>query len=257
MTDQGSLVGYDVTGSAARIALNAPPLNILTIGMMDQLAAALDRAAADPTLTAVAIVATGKAFSAGADVGEHRPERAPGMIASFSRLFRRLGKLELPVVMAVDGAALGAGFELAIMADVLLATDRAVFGQPEIRLGFFAPVAVAWLSRRIGSARAIEVTGTGRTYSAAEMQAMGLVTRVVAPGDLDPALAGVLTDLGRASPAVMRLNVRMVRTLADRPFEAARIEAERVFIEELMALQDVGEGIASFYEKRTPVWRNG
>lgn len=257
MVENGSLVGYHVTGSAARITLNAPPLNILTIKLMDQLAAALDRAAADPTLTAVAVVANGKAFSAGADVGEHRPERAPGMIASFSRLFRRFGKLELPVVMAVDGAALGGGFELAMMADVLLATDRAVFGQPEIRLGFFAPVGVAWLSRRIGIARAVEVTSLGRTYTAAEMLAMGLVTRVVPDADLDAVLAGVLGDLGRASPAVMRLNVRMVRTLSDRPFEAARIEAERVFIEELMALEDVGEGIASFYEKRAPVWRNG
>jgi len=256
MANDRALVQYEVTGSTARITLDAPPLNILTASMMDQLEAALERADRDRTLTAVAICANGKAFSAGADVGEHRPEQAPAMIASFSRLFRRLGAIELPLVMVVDGAALGGGFEIAMMADVLLASDRAAFGQPEIRLGFFAPVGVAWLARRIGAGRAVEVTGTGRTYSAAEMHAMGLVTRVVAPSELDAAMTKVLTDLGRASPAVMRLNVRMIRTLGDRPFEAARLEAERVFLGELMNLADVREGIASFAEKRAPVWSN-
>jgi cyclohexa-1,5-dienecarbonyl-CoA hydratase len=158
--------------------------------------------------------------------------------------------------MAVDGAALGAGFELAMMADVLLASDRATFGQPEIRLGFFAPVGVAGLAARIGLARAVEVTSTGRTYSAAEMLEMGLVSRVVAAEALTTTLASVLGDLRRASPAVLRLNVRLTRQLQGRPFEEARLEAERVFLSELIELDDVREGIASFYEKRRPVWKN-
>jgi cyclohexa-1,5-dienecarbonyl-CoA hydratase len=158
--------------------------------------------------------------------------------------------------MAVDGAALGAGFELAMMADVLLASDRATFGQPEIRLGFFAPVGVAWLGRRIGIGRSLEVTCTGRTYSAAEMAAMGLVSRVTGPDGLTAALDEVLKDLRRASPVVMRMNVRLTRHLAGRPFEEARQEAERVFLGELMATEDVREGIASFYEKRRPAWKN-
>ena len=130
-----------------------------------------------------------RAFSAGADVGEHRPEAAPAMIAAFSRLFAAFGAVDLPVVMAVDGAALGAGFELVMMADILRRQQpRSTFGQPEIRLGFFAPVGVAWLSARIGLARAIEVTSTGRTYTAAEMQAMGLVSRVVPDAGLPAAV---------------------------------------------------------------------
>ena len=178
------------------------------------------------------------------------------MIGAFSRLFAAFGTVELPVVMAVDGAALGAGFELVMMADILLATERSTFGQPEIRLGFFAPVGVAWLSGRIGLARAIEVTSTGRTYTAPEMQAMGLVSRVVADAGLPAALDEVLGDLRRASPLVMRMNVRLARSLYGRSFEEARLEAERVFLGELMATEDVREGIASFFEKRRPAWKN-
>jgi cyclohexa-1,5-dienecarbonyl-CoA hydratase len=256
MTDGQPLVRYEVVDDVAFVTLNAPPLNVLTAAMMRELAGALERAEADRSLKAIVVGAEGKAFSAGADVGEHRPEQAPEMIAGFSRLFAALGASELPLVMAVDGAALGAGFELALMGDILLASDRATFGQPEIRLGFFAPVGVAWLAARIGIGRSLEVTCTGRTYTAAEMASLGLVSRVVPPGELGPAVEALLKDLRRASPTVLRMNVRLSRQLMGRPFEEARREAERVFLTELMATEDVREGIASFYEKRRPVWQN-
>jgi len=256
MTGTLGQVRYEVRDQIAFLTLDAPPLNVLTGVMMDALAAALEQALADRSLKAIVVMAEGKAFSAGADVGEHRPEQAGEMIAGFSRLFGILGASELPLVMVVDGAALGAGFELTLMADILLATDRATFGQPEIRLGFFAPVAVAWLAARVGVARSLEITCTGRTYSAAEMAAMGLVSQVVPPDGLATVLGAVLKDLGRASPVVIRMNVRLTRQLLGRPFEEARREAERVFLGELMATEDVREGIASFYEKRRPAWKN-
>lgn len=246
----------EVREDVAYVTLDAPPLNILTAAMMHALADALERAGRDRSLKAVAVTAAGRAFSAGADIGEHRPDQADGMIAAFSRLFQALGASELPLVMAVDGAALGAGFELVMMSDVLLASERATFAQPEIRLGFFAPAAVAWLPARIGVARAIEVTCTGRTFSAQEMAVMGLVSRVVPLDDLSDALESVLRDLRRASPTIMRMNVRLARRLAGQPFEEARREAERVFLQELMVTEDVREGIASFFEKRRPEWKN-
>ena len=183
-------------------------------------------------------------------------EQAPALIGTFSRLFRGLGAIELPVVMAVDGPALGAGFELALMADVLLATERASFGQPEIRLGFFAPVGVAWLPTRIGLGRAIEMISTGRTYSAAELLPTGLISRLISSEELPAALESILDDLRQASAPVQRMNVRLARQLRGRPFEEARCQAEEVFLNELTALDDVREGVAAFYEKRRPVWKN-
>lgn len=249
-------VQLDVRDGVAYVTLNAPPLNILTADLMLALAEAVEHAQQDASLRAIALTANGRAFSAGADVGEHRPEEAPAMISAFSRLFESLGASELPLVAAVDGAALGAGFELALMADILLASDRSTFGQPEIRLGFFAPVGVSWLAARIGVGRALEVTCTGRKFTAAEMAAMGLVSRVVPADDLETALETVLDDLRRSSGAVMRMNVRLTRQLHGRPFEEGRRTAERVFLDELMATSDVREGIAAFFEKRAPHWQH-
>lgn len=251
-----SLVLVDKREDVAYLTLNAPPVNIMTAGMMGALQTALEEAGQDPALKAVAISACGKAFSAGADVGEHHPEKAKTMIGSFSRLFQAIDQLELPLVMAVDGAALGAGFELAMMADVLLASQRATFGQPEIRLGFFAPVGVAFLPALVGRAKALEITCSGRTYSAQEMAACGLVSRVVPAEELTSSLEDILGDFRKASPLILRMNVRTLKKVQGMPFEEGRREAERIFLTELMATEEVLEGIASFYEKRRPRWKN-
>jgi len=159
--------------------------------------------------------------------------------------------------MAVDGAALGGGFELAMMADILLAGEKATFGQPEIRLGFFAPVGVVVLPARVGHGRAMEITCSGRTYSSFEMQAFGLVSRVTPSEELNETLETTLKDFRYASPLVMRLNVRTLKRVSGGAgFREALAASEKVFLEELMATEDVREGIASFFEKRKPLWKN-
>jgi cyclohexa-1,5-dienecarbonyl-CoA hydratase len=245
-----------VEREVAYVTLDSPPVNILTCAVMDLLSEALEEIGANDSVKAVALRSEGRAFSAGADVGEHAPEKAPQLIASFSRMFRLFGALEVPVVMAVDGAALGAGFELVMMADVLLAGDRAKFGQPEMLIGFFAPVGVAWLPALVGTAKAMEITCTGRSYSGPEMRDCGLVTQVVPSAELEAATEAYLDDFRKMSPLVMRLNVSTLKRLRGRPFEEARLEAEKVFLDELMVTEDVKEGIASFTEKRKPVWKN-
>lgn len=252
-----STVKFAVDRDVAVLTLDSPPLNILTAAMMDEISAVVEQVAADSTLKALAVTATGKAFSAGADVGEHAPDKAPEMIAAFSRMFDRFSALEIPVVMLVAGAALGGGFELALMADVLIATEKASFGQPEIRLGFIAPVGIAALPARVGYARAVEITCSGRKYSAAEMLSAGLVTTLVA-AQADPAAAleAVLSDFRQASPLILRMTMRTLKRTAGLPFTDARRTAEAVFLNELMATDDVREGIASFFEKRAPVWKN-
>jgi cyclohexa-1,5-dienecarbonyl-CoA hydratase len=238
------------------ITLDSPPLNILTRALMEEIADELERAAADASVKAVAFLSHGKAFSGGADVGEHRPEEAGAMIASFTRLFHTMDALELPIVAAVNGAALGGGFELAMMADIILATENARFGQPEILLGFFPPVAIVRLVELAGTARAVEMTATGRTYGAEEMKDYGVVSRIVPSGQLEEELESVLGEFRRASPLVLRMNVRTLKRLRGQSFEEALSEAGRVFVEELMATEEPVEGIASFYEKRPPEWKN-
>jgi cyclohexa-1,5-dienecarbonyl-CoA hydratase len=251
MPDEGPVL-LTKKSDVAYITLNSPPVN----EMMKSISTIVEDISKDDTLKAVAFTANGKAFSAGADVGEHHPDKAAEMIGAFSRMFRLLGELQLPVVMAVDGAALGAGFELTMLADVLLATERASFGQPEIRLGFFAPLGVAYLPALVGPTRAMEITCSGRSFSAQEMRDYGMVSKVVMSTDLSTELERAVNNFRKASPLVMRMNVRMLKKLRTRPYEEARKEAEKVFLEELMATEDVLEGIASFYEKRSPSWKN-
>lgn len=250
------MLSCEIRDRVAYLELDHPPVNILSQSLMDKLADTLETLASDDSLVALLIRGKGKAFSAGADVGEHEPERAAGMISSFSRLFRNLDSLEIPVLMAVHGAALGAGFELAMMADLLLASESATFGQPEIRLGFFAPIGVVELPALVGRARAMEITCSGKTYTAEELREMGFPLRVLNESELKEETEKILKDFRRASSLVMRLNVRTLKKLRGRPFRESLAEAERVFLEELMSAEDPREGIAAFYEKRRPEWKN-
>jgi cyclohexa-1,5-dienecarbonyl-CoA hydratase len=251
-----ALASLTIQDGIACLHLENPPVNIMSAALMDEMSAHLEAIATDRALKGVTITAAGKAFCAGADVGEHRPAQAPVMIAAFGRLFRRLDALDVPVVMAVQGAALGAGFELVLMADVLLASEEATFGQPEIRLGFFAPVGVVVLPQLVGRARALEITAGGRSYTAAEMASMGIVSRVVPAAELEDALQGWLKDLRRASPLVMRLNTRTLKRVSGTDFATRLDLAEKVFLEELMTSEDPVEGIEAFYAKRRPEWKN-
>ena len=250
------LISFSIRDDVAYVNLDNPPVNIMTGAMMDELSAVLETVAVNPDLKAVAFTGSGKAFCAGADVGEHKPDQAEAMIRSFGRMFRKLDALQIPIVMVVGGAAMGAGFELILMADVLVAAEEATFGQPEIRLGFFAPVGVVELPVRVGRARAMEITCSGRSYSAAEMAHMGLVSQVVPGAELETALEAVLKDFRRASPLVLRLNTSTLKRARPVDFAAALDEAERVFLEDLMTSADPSEGIAAFYEKRRPDWKN-
>ncbi len=251
-----SLVDYRIENNVAYLHLNNPPVNIMSAAMMDQMSGLLETIAGDRDLKAVTITAEGKAFCAGADVGEHRPEQAGMMIESFGRLFRQFDSLEIPVVMAVGGAAMGAGFELILMADVLLATERAKFGQPEIRLGFFAPVGVVVLPELVGRAKAMEITCTGKVYNAREMTDMGLVSKVVVDGELEEVMEQYLNDFRAASPLVLRLNTRTLKASRSGSFADKLAQAEKVFLEELMTSDDPVVGIEAFYAKCAPKWVN-
>lgn len=255
MTDQ-TLVQYEVTDDVAYLTLDNPPVNIMTAAVMNAITELTAKITADNTLKAVVFRAEGKAFSAGADVGEHSPDKAGEMIGAFSAMFKALFALEIPVIMAVNGAALGGGFELVMAGDIVIASERAKFGQPEIKLGFFAPLGVAYLPTLVGYRRAMEITCAGKTYDAQTMKEWGFVSEVVAPDALGDAVESLLKDLRYNSPLVTRLNVRTLKATLGMGVEQGRVAAEKVFLDELMKTEEVPEGIASFYEKRKPQWKN-
>jgi cyclohexa-1,5-dienecarbonyl-CoA hydratase len=243
---------YDV----ARLTLARPPLNILTIDMMQEIVAAIERAAANPALKVLVVEGEGKAFSAGVAVEDHLGDRVRPMLEVFHRIFRGLWALDAATVAAVHGAALGGGAELATFCDVVVAGESATFGQPEIRVGVFPPVAALHYPKRIGAARALGLLLTGEVVSAAEAQRLGLVDRVVAGAALGDAVDTLVERLRAQSAPVLRLTKRAVRDSLGAPFDEALTMLEELYHDELMATEDAAEGLRAFVEKRTPVWKD-
>lgn len=236
------------------MTLNRPPLNILDIAMMRALDAELKRAI--PKCDFLVFRGAGaKAFSAGADVADHTPNRVSKMLAAFHGVFRRLAKADCLSIAVVQGHCLGGGMELATFCDFVIAGESAQFGQPEIKLGCFPPVAMVTLPHLIGMRAAMDLILTGRTIAAAEAQRLGLVTRVLPDADLHTAADGLLAELRALSPAVLRLTRRTLWRVHAADFEKRLAGVERIYLSKLMKSRDAQEGIRAFMEKRAPSWQ--
>lgn len=239
-----------------RIDMNRPPLNILHNSMMAEFNALLDAELAGANLAAVVIGARGKAFSAGVDVSDHSAEAVGEMIRGFHGIFRRLASTDAVTIAVVKGAALGGGCELACFCDIVLASERAKFGQPEVNVGVFPPVAACVLPAQVGIKKAIEISALGKTLSAAEAHRIGLVNQVFGVEEFDERVGAYLEDVAKLSRPVVRLAKRATVTEWRAEF-LARLEAnEELYLNELMKLSDAKEGIAAFLEKRRPIWKH-
>jgi len=245
------------TGPAARITLDRPPLNVLTIAMLEELADAVAEAGGSAETRVLVITGAGKAFCAGVDVADHTADRVESMIHTFSRVIQAILDVEIPTLAVVNGAALGGGMELALACDGIVARAGAKLGQPEIRLGVLAPAAAAILPRRIGYTRALDLLFTGRSVRAEEGVALGLVNQVHPADELDTEVVRLLRQLTALSRPVLALTKRVAREGLERPLSGALEHADDLYLNELMQLDDPHEGLAAFMEKRAPVWSNG
>ena len=246
-----------IADGIARVTLQRAPVNVLTIAMLEELEAALRSAAGTRGVKAVLLSGAGKCFCAGVDVGDHAADKVHAMLARFHAAVRTILALDVPVIAAVHGAALGGGMELALACDIVIAADDAKLGQPEIKLGVFPPAAAALLPRLIGRQRAMDLILTGRTLGAAEALAMGLVSAVYPAAEFERRTADYAAQLAALSGPVLRLAKRAVLAGLDAPAASAIERAEHAYLDELMALPDAHEGIAAWVAKRTPVWTEG
>jgi cyclohexa-1,5-dienecarbonyl-CoA hydratase len=238
----------------ARLTLAAPPANILTRAVMRELRAALDGLAADRSLRVLVLGAEGRHFSAGADVGEHLPPEYRVMIPEFLTTVACLHAFPVPVIAAVRGRCLGGAFELVQAADVVVASEGAQFGQPEIVLGVFPPAACAMLPALAGAQRAAELLFAGDSVTAALAREWGLVSRVVADDAVDAEALALAQRIARHSAAALRATKRALRASTHAATSQAMDAAGRVYTEELMHTADAVEGLTAFVEKRQPEW---
>ncbi|MCF8034988.1 MAG: enoyl-CoA hydratase/isomerase family protein [Desulfarculaceae bacterium] len=243
-----------VADGVATLTLDREPLNVLNIAMMKEINQALD--SLDPAGLKVLLVrAEGKAFSAGVDVGEHLGDQVNEMIEVFHGIFRRMEKLGVISVASVQGAALGGGCEVAAYCDLVVASEKAKFGQPEILVGVFPPVAALVFPRQFGYKKALELIVTGDVINAAEAKQIGLVNQVVAPEELEAATAALVAKLTGLSSAILRVTKKAVlKGLDQSKREDALEKIEKIYLKECMSTHDAEEGLKAFLDKRKPEW---
>ena len=232
------------------ITMDRPPLNVLDIPLLRELDAVLTACAEDTAADVMVIEGAGqRAFSAGVDIRDHTREKVPEMLDVVHGVIRKLLALPQVTIAVVRGVCLGGGCELASSCDLVVASEESSFATPEIHVGCYPPVALARFSSLIGYHRAAEMILTGRTFSAQEALAMGLINRVF-PGDqLEGELKSLLEELLGKSGAVLRIALKGLRELSLKGFADALRRSEDLYCTELLHTEDVEEGIRAFLEK--------
>lgn len=247
-------IAFELKDKTAVITLQREPLNVLNIEMMEEINSALESLSDGSNLKALVIKANGKAFSAGVDISEHTAEMVEQMIHTFHKMFHLIDKLECPTVALVQGAALGGGCELACFCDMVLAAEGVKFGQPEIKVGVFPPVAAAAFPQYGFLKSMYEMILLGDTIKAEQAQTIGLVNRVFPRDEFDKHCEDFINRLTSNSAVILRLAKKTVREGLGKPFAESLDIAEKLYLQDMMTTKDAREGLAAFMEKRAPKW---
>lgn len=245
----------EADGAVRVLTLDAPRGNVIDADLAEELAQCVGAAALDDSARLLVIRGTGDDFCWGASIEEHLPGRARRMLSALHGVVEALGGFPYPTLAAVQGRCLGGGLEVALACDFLFLEEDAVLGAPEIRLGVFAPAATALLADAVPHAVAADILLAGRDLTAAEMVRWGLANRMVPAGALDEAVEEFVEAFIRPrSAASLRVAVRALRTRRGEGLARRLQDLERLYLEELLPLQDGTEGIRAFLEKRPPQW---
>src|SRR5580704_16257125 len=250
-----SRISFHLEPPIARIVLNNPPVNVIDIPMMDDLAEALNEIETQPDIAILIVSGSQRAFSAGVDVAAHTPDKVEQMLNKFHGVIRALVGSKKVSIAAVHGICLGGGAELAMVCDLAYTSELATWGFPEIRLGCYPPVAVAALAALIGQKHAADLVLTGRTITGREAASIGLANAVVPETDLDHTVQEAVHHLSQLSPAALAITKKAIYAWDSIHFDKGLARAEKIYLDELIKTEDAAEGIDAFLEKRPPVWR--
>jgi cyclohexa-1,5-dienecarbonyl-CoA hydratase len=217
---------------------------------------ALEVARNDTTVSVIVIRGAGdRAFCAGVDIKDHLPEKVASTLNVFNKVFYSMERLDKPTIAVVQGFALGGGCELAAACDIIIASENAQFGQPEIKVGAIPPVAIALLPKLVGRKKAFEMIMTGESITAAEAQRIGLVNIVVPTEGLDQATRDMVGMLTQISPIVLKITRMALRESLDLEYLRGLDKVTDIYLSVLMRTEDSVEGLKAFLEKRKPQWQ--
>jgi enoyl-CoA hydratase/carnithine racemase len=251
------LVKTSVAGRVALCRLDRPESrNALSPEVMDELASAIDRFDSDPEVRCIVIAGSDEVFASGADIGALvEREFHEAVFHPAAAFWRRLAECRTPLVAAVSGWALGGGCELALICDLIVASETAEFGQPEVTLGIIpGGGGTQRLARAVGKQRAMDLVLTGRRFDAREAERMGLVNQVAKKREWLDAALELAHRVASRPPIAVRLAKAAVLA-AEETAMSAGLEKERRLYELSMATEDRVEGMRAFLEKRRPEFR--
>ncbi len=251
---------FELTDGVATITLNEPATrNALSPELLSGLIDAFRRADADPDARCVVLCSSHeRTFSSGANLGGFAGE-VPLVHKHFASerfvdLFRLIGSLSIPTLCAVRGHVLAGALGIALACDLIVASEDATFGTPEINVGAFPFMIMALIFRNVPRKRATELLLLGERWSAQDALTAGIVNRVVPAGELDAFVADWAAKLASKSPVIMRLGKEAMRRQLDMPLDDA-LDYLRSQLSLALSTEDIVEGVTAFFEKRDPVWR--
>lgn len=250
---------YEVAGEVATIALDRPETrNALSDALLDELLDALAVARADDAVRVVVLASThATVFSSGGDLTGFAADvplvHRHAANDRFPRLFTLIGELGKPVICAARGHVLAGALGLALACDLVVASEQATFGTPEINVGLFGFMIAALIGRNVGRKKMTELLLLGERIDAHEAQRLGIVNRVVAPGAFDAAVADWAAKLAAKSPLLMKLGRDALFAQQDMAFGEA-LEYLRGQLTLALCTDDAREGVAAFLERREPRW---
>jgi len=247
-------ITVDIEGAVARIELRNPPLNVIDIRMMEELASTLTAIDARSDISAILLRGAGKTFSAGVDVAAHTPDKVEEMLAKFHGVIRALIATRKVTIASVHGHCLGGGAELAMVCDIVYTTDDAQWGFPEIKLACYPPVACTALAALVGQKRASELILTGRTITGQEAGEIGLANCALPASRMLSTVEETLGHLFKLSPSALAIAKKASYAWDSIHFDKGLARAEKIYFEDLMKTEDAHEGIRAFMEKRAPEW---
>jgi cyclohexa-1,5-dienecarbonyl-CoA hydratase len=242
-------------GALLRLTLARPKANLIDAAMIAALHGAFVAYRGHPGLRGVLLGAEGPHFSFGASVEEHLPDQCAAMLASLHALILAMLEFPAPILVAVRGQCLGGGLEVALAGGPIFTAPDAQLGQPEMKLGVFAPAASCLLPYRIGQPAAEDLLLSGRSVSGDEAMAMGLAQRVAADPDA-AALAYFEQQLAGKSAASLACALAAARGAMVRDVRHRLAEVERLYVDRLMQTRDANEGLVAFLAKRKPHWEH-
>ena len=250
-----SRIALELQPPVAHIRLQNPPLNVIDLPMMDELASALADIETLPAVTVLILSGSQKAFSVGVDVAAHTPDKVEQMLGKFHAVIRALVASKKVSIAAVHGHCLGGGAELAMVCDLVYTSELATWGFPEIKLGCFPPVAATALAALVGQKHAADLVLTGRSITGKEAANIGLANAVLAEVDLQHAVQEAVQHLVDLSPAALAITKKAIYAWDSIHFDKGLARAEKIYFEEPMKTEDAREGINAFLQKRAPEWK--